>query len=216
MEQEQKETTFYRFYSEIRAFLSKLIKDPIKADTSKYLKDRGFTKAKTISVLMSKDILDRKETIKDPTDGEEYKKATYFVTYKVRKKDFERRIQKIFIKYFEKNLPEKKKREEVDECSSCGSVGGANGMGYDVPLFGGTPVRRTIYESKKKKLHKKIYVTTQQFEEIQDIINSNNGGDFGGIEEATTTCNVGSIGNYTANGLVLKTSDGKKDPSYNR
>ena len=37
----EKETTFYRFYSEIRGFLSKLISDPIKAEPSKYLKDRN-------------------------------------------------------------------------------------------------------------------------------------------------------------------------------
>lgn len=28
--------------------------------------------------------------------------------------------------------------------------------------------------------------------------------------------NTGAVGDYDANGLVLKTSDGKKDPSYDR
>ena len=37
-----------------------------------------------------------------------------------------------------------------------------------------------------------------------------------GLDEATATTNVGAMGDYTANGLVLKTSDGKKDPCYDR
>lgn len=238
------ETTFYRFYSEIRGFLSKLISDPIKAEPSKYLKDRNFGKSKTINVLMDKGILERHESIKDQTNSPDIKKPTYTVKYKVKKKNFETKIHRIYSKYFEKNLPEKKEKE-IDECSSCGSVGGANGMGYDVPLFGGNPMRqkhlqesefkpKTVFanedeEIKKlekadpayktrgglNKMPKRVYITQEQFNIIQEMINTNNAGD-ADLEEATATTNIGSVGNYTANGLVLKTSDGKPDPCYKR
>lgn len=217
-DKEQLETTFYRFYSEIRAFLSKLISDPIKASPSKYLKDRDFGKTKIINVLLDKGVLERKESIKDQTDSD-LKKPTYIVKYKVRKKNFETKIHRIYSKYFEKNLPEKEKTEEIDECASCGSVGGANGMEYDVPLNANNLVRQhALYEGEKKKKPKKnIYVTQRQFDYIQDTINSINGGDMEiGLDEATATTNVGAMGDYTANGLVLKTSDGKKDPCYER
>lgn len=217
-DKEQLETTFYRFYSEIRAFLSKLISDPIKASPSKYLKDRDFGKTKIINVLLDKGVLERKESIKDQTDSD-LKKPTYIVKYKVRKKNFETKIHRIYSKYFEKNLPEKEKTEEIDECASCGSVGGANGMEYDVPFNVNSPVRQhALYEGEKKKKPKKnIYVTQRQFDYIQDTINSINGGDMEiGLDEATATTNVGAMGDYTANGLVLKTSDGKKDPCYDR
>ena len=82
-----------------------------------------------------------------------------------------------------------------------------------------SPVRQhALYEGeKKKKAKKNIYVTQRQFDYIQDTINSINGGDMEiGLDEATATTNVGAMGGYTANGLVLKTSDGKKDPCYDR
>ena len=219
-DKEQLETTFYRFYSEIRAFLSKLISDPIKASPSKYLKDRDFGKTKIINVLLDKGVLERKESIKDQTDSD-LKKPTYIVKYKVRKKNFETKIHRIYSKYFEKNLPEKEKTEEIDECASCGSVGGANGMEYDVPINGGTPIRRSIYEcdggkteSKSKSAgRKRIRITSDQFKLIQETINAVTNGD---LDEATTTSNIGAMGDYTANGLVLKTADGKRDPSYDR
>ena len=103
--------TFYRFLSEVRAFLSKLIKEPIKAEPSKYLKDHDFGKSKLIKELMKRDVLERHEKILDSTNSDE-KVAKYFVKYKVKKKDFENKVYKIYIKFFEKNEPEKKKIDE--------------------------------------------------------------------------------------------------------
>ena len=62
---------------------------------------------------------------------------------------------------------------------------------------------------------RKIYITRKQFNFIQETINTINAADVD-LEEATTTTNVGNIGDYTANGLALKTSDGKPDPCYKR
>ena len=211
------ETTFYRFYSEIRGFLSKLISDPIKAEPSKYLKVRNFGKTKVINVLISRGIVERHETIKDQTNSN-VKKPTYVVRYKVKKKDFETKVHRIYSKYFEKNLPEKKENE-IDEAASCGGVGGANGMGYDVPLFGGNPIsQKHVNENVAKKKNvksRRIYITEKQFNFIQENINEINAGDVD-LEEATVTFSVGTIGNYTPNGLVLKTSDGKLDPCYRK
>lgn len=212
----EKETTFYRFYSEIRGFLSKLISDPIKAEPSKYLKDRNFRKTNLINILINRGIVERHESIKDQTNSDA-KKPTYIVKYKVRKKDFETKIHRIYSKYFEKNLPEKKENE-IDEATSCGGAGGANGMGYDVPLFGGNPIsQKKVNEnvSKSGQGARKVYITKEQFDFIQENINSVNAGDVD-LEEATVTFNVGTIGNYTPSGLVLKTSDGKLDPCYKR
>ena len=57
------EITYYRFTSEVRAFLSKLLKDPIKAQPSKYLKDRDITRKKLIDDLLKRDVLERHEKI---------------------------------------------------------------------------------------------------------------------------------------------------------
>lgn len=194
------ETTFYRFYSEIRSFLSKLITSPIKAQPSNYLKERGFYRKKIIDLLIKKNVLERKESIKDKNDTEELQSPTYFVKYKVRKKDFEKKIHRIYSKYFEKNTIEE------DGATGCCSIGSFNDISQ--PLFGGTPIKKNINEEIKK-----VIFTEEQFRYIQDTINTLNKSD---IDEETTTFNIGSCGNYTANGLILKDKNGKKDPSYNR
>lgn len=147
----EQETTFYRFLSEIRAFLSKLVKNPMKADVNKYLKGRNFNKTKTINVLLKRDVLERHEKILDSTNSDE-KEPKYTVKYKVRKKDFEDRIYKIYIQYFEKNLPEKK--EELKECDG-GDVAGATSAdvcNMSAPILPlGQLQRRTVGGIPKKK-----------------------------------------------------------------
>lgn len=147
----EQETTFYRFLSEIRAFLSKLVKNPMKADVNKYLKDRNFNKTKTINVLLKRDVLERHEKILDSTNSDE-KEPKYTVKYKVRKKDFEDRIYKIYIQYFEKNFPEKK--EELKECDG-GDVAGATSAdvcNMSAPILPlGQLQRRTVGGIPKKK-----------------------------------------------------------------
>lgn len=110
------EITYYRFLSEVRAFLSKLLKDPIKAQPSAYLKNRDVTRKKLIDDLLKRDVLERHEKILDPTNSDE-KEAKYVVKYKVHKKDFEKRIHRIYIKYFEKNINESvfENEEEMKE-----------------------------------------------------------------------------------------------------
>lgn len=109
MSEEKEEVTYYRFLSEVKAFLAKLMSKPIDAKPSKYLIDRGVTKEKLIRDLRNKGVLERHEKILDSTNSDK-KKATYTVKYKVRKKNFEDRIHWLYAKYFEKNV-----NESVDE-----------------------------------------------------------------------------------------------------
>lgn len=97
--------TYFRFMSEVRSFLAKLLKDPIGAQPSRYLKNRGVTRKWLVDNLISREVLERHEKILDPTNSDE-KKAKYVVKFKVRKKDFEKRIYKIYIKKFENNVNE--------------------------------------------------------------------------------------------------------------
>ena len=91
--------------SEVRAFLSKLLKNPVDAQPSKYLKDRDFTRKKLINELLSRDVIERHEKILDSTNSDE-KESKYVVKFKIHRKDFEKRIHRIYIKFFEKNVNE--------------------------------------------------------------------------------------------------------------
>lgn len=116
------EITYFRFMSEVRSFLAKLLKDPIGAQPSRYLKNRGVTRKWLVDNLINREVLERHEKILDPTNSDE-KKAKYVVKFKVRKKDFEKRIYKIYIKKFENNL------NEEAELRSCANVIGVVGGG---------------------------------------------------------------------------------------
>lgn len=227
----QKEVTYYRFESEIKSFLGKLLKDPINAQPSAFLKENGFDKSKTIRVLIKRGILERNEKILTPDkSGEENVK--YCVSYKVKKKDFERKMHRIHSQYFEKNVPEKK--EDVNECDCGGCLGGAtstgsisdttNGfMGYSAPMTDRVISRAILPKTKsssknadptkilgktitcegKNKKVKNIYLTEKQMDYI--------------INETTSLSSVadttrGDIGYDTP--LQFKTKNGKKDPSY--
>ena len=217
------EITFYRFLSEVRSFLSKLMSDPINASPSKYLKNRDVTRKKLIKELMDRGVLTRNEKINVPKEGENGK-VKYSVTYKVRRKDFETKIKRIYIKFFEKNVPEKDSVNECEGGDGGGDIGGTSSfsvgaettrgdMGFDAPF--GQVQRRPIYgvQSEKgikpenilgktinemKKI-RRIYITEEQFSTIME-------------DGVTSTGTVGAMGDYTAQGLVLKTADGKEDP----
>lgn len=313
------EITYYRFLSEVRSFLSKLVKDPIHCDISKYLKNRDVTKKKLVNELISVDILERHEKILDRTNSDE-KTAKYVVKYKVKKKDFEDKVRKVYKKFFmaeksnvnesvdeiphdeinrynlkgnkafsfgkngnglsdeflelgniiyslskdnnvylrdsnidtlddvydlsfdvvpkenrnksvfkdEENMKQEILKNHADrevyskrggmkineDGEGCGMTGGADAGSaepggatatstvgaigdYTVP-FG--MLRRKIYNECSSKKHRRVFITEKQLKMLQED------------EGVTATNTVGSIGNYTANGLVLKTSDGKEDP----
>ena len=137
------EITYFRFLSEVRAFLSKLLKDPIKAQPSVYLKNRDVTRKKLIDDLLKRDVLERHEKILDSTNSDE-KEAKYVVKYKVHKKDFEKRIRRLYTKYFEKNL------NEEAELRSCANLIGVVGGGKP----GDTMARWAEYVNNNEKGYK--------------------------------------------------------------
>lgn len=106
MATKKEETTFYRFYSEIKAFLNKLLNKPIKAEPSKYLLDRGFTKDRLIRLFMNEGILKRNERIMVP-GKDDVKNVQYNVKYTLinpmfgsNSETFENKLEKIHKKYF--------------------------------------------------------------------------------------------------------------------
>lgn len=125
------EVTYYRFLSEIKAFLSSLISDPINAHPSKFLKSINFNKKRIINILIKRGIILRNEKILLP--DEQTQNVTYSVAYKVRKKDFERKIRQIYDYYFNVNIPPKDNiNENIDmkqikecDCGGCDSMCGA-------------------------------------------------------------------------------------------
>jgi hypothetical protein len=147
------ETKKGRFIPEMRVFLSKLIKDPIHAMPSDYLKERGLTKSKLVNLLLKCNIIERTEKVTDGSTDEDGK-PHYLVKYGVLRSNFERKMNRLYTRLFEKNLPPKKEKEEdINECGDCASVGGA----FVAPI-NATPIRRSII------------VTEEQLDLINSVI----------------------------------------------
>jgi hypothetical protein len=152
----------HKFYSNIRNFISQLLQDPVNTKVPSIFKQRGYTRSKLINYLLSgKDpILIRKQRISDRDENGNPKKATMMVKffknigdnndeYQCPKKNFDRKLEKLYMKMFEANLPLRQKKQEdieVDEATGCGPTGAAGGA-FEAPLSVGI-FRRPYYEKK--------------------------------------------------------------------
>lgn len=155
------ETTFYAFQSNIRYFLNQLLKNPIDCKPNDFLTDRGFTKKKLINILLKRDIITRHEKIDDKDENN----ITYNVKYKVIRKNFERKLKRIYNKYFEKN--------EIDETTCCGASSGAF-----VTALNQEPIRRNMKESIENKKRKRIFITEKQMEMLKETLTTFNAGEY--------------------------------------
>lgn len=182
------EMTEHKFHTHIRKFISDLLQDSVNAQPSDLFKFYGFNRSNLLKYLQKHNIIQRQERISDRDENGNPKKATMMVKfrkhpdiiqskenvdYKCPKKNFDRKLEKLYIDMFEKNLPERKKKVENKEIQECdgggaGSIAGATTCGASSGAFvtkvGDDVVRRQMPVE---------------------------------VEEATTTTNVGNY-QYTA------------------
>lgn len=152
------ETTFYAFQSNLRYFLSQLLKDPINCKVGDFFKERNFNKKKLINILLKRDVIKRHEKIDD--------EENYNVKYNIIRKNFERKLKRIYNKYFE--TPD----TEIDEATACGVSSGA----FVQPLA--TPNKRKIGENIENMNKKRIFITEKQFEMLKETLTTFNAGDY--------------------------------------
>lgn len=198
------EVTFYRFYSEIKAFLGQLMRTPLMAKPSEYLIQLGLNKNRLIKLLMQKGVLYRDEKIIMP-DGETINKPQYQVKYTVPKKNFERSIKRIHAKLFDKNLP-----NELNEDVYQPSVfADEEKMKQDILK---NPKDKEMYLNRggMKTKGKRIKLTEEQFKAyVKHCLKE---------EGATTTFSVGAdtsrgdIGYDSPKAIAIN----KKDPSLSK
>lgn len=75
---------FERFYGDVIDFIQKLRKDPIGAKPSDELKSRGLDNGTLRNLLIDKNIITKKEDVREPYDEVTKKKTSrYYISYKV-------------------------------------------------------------------------------------------------------------------------------------
>jgi hypothetical protein len=104
LNEEKDEITYYQFISELKSFLRDLLQHPVKSNIGDFFKNipfkngkKGVTKGKFIEYLIKTGIIEKTEKVN--TDDPE--NITLDISYRIPKKGFERKIQKMYIKLFE-------------------------------------------------------------------------------------------------------------------
>ena len=117
------EMTEYKFQNNIKKFLSDLLADPVNASPSKLLLFYGLTRSRLLKHLSNVGMVERDERISDKDENGEAKTATMLIRYKVPKKNFKRKLKKLWIRLFERNLPERNINEEGEGATSACASG---------------------------------------------------------------------------------------------
>ena len=135
--------TEYKFYNNVQRFLSDLLKDPVGAKVPLLLQANNIARNYLLYHLKSNGIITRSQKISDKDSQGNPKTAKMVIKYSVPKKDFSKKMKKLFIDLVAKNVPEKIEKV-MNECDGGVAMGGepsgatsadASGQ-YSQPLFG--------------------------------------------------------------------------------
>lgn len=142
------EMTEYKFNNSIKKFLSDLLTDPVNAKPSGLLRSYGITRSRLLQMMLNVEMIERSERISDKDENGQPKEATMMVKFRVPKKNFDRKLKKLYIRLFERNLPDRKTQEvNINEDGEGATSADASGQ-FSQPVF---PVqRRKIYRESEE------------------------------------------------------------------
>lgn len=103
LKESQEEVTFYKFFNEAKIFLKELLNNPLHPNIPDFFKTHGISKSVLINRMLDRDIITKKESINEPYDADGNKKSMHYLEYKVPKKDFERKLRRLYTYFFENN-----------------------------------------------------------------------------------------------------------------
>lgn len=144
------EMTFFGFISHLKFFLKQLLINPLYADIDDYLKQHGVERGDLINRLIEKDIIEKETKIEDKNGIDKFS-----VSYKIPKRNFERKIRRLYMTLFEQD-----NIISEDGATSCGSAMQGGGLNPDAGQY-------TKPFSKVQR--RKIYVTNEQYDILKEI-----------------------------------------------
>lgn len=140
--------TEHKFFTHIKNFIATILQDPINAQPSDLLKFYGYKRSVLLQYLEKYGLLVRQEKISDKDENGNPKTATMMVKFRCPKKNFERKLEKLYIRMFQKNLPQRNTQTELTEdgsggATACSTIGSFENTAFVTPI---APVqRRKIY-----------------------------------------------------------------------
>jgi hypothetical protein len=152
------EITFFGFLSHTKTFLKELLTNPINANTDDYLQNNGLDRKTLLGALMARNIVEKESKIEEKNDSD-----VFSISYKIPKRNFERKMRRLYSSLFEKNeISESTTIVETD----CGGAMQGGGENPDAGQFI-TPIG--------KVQRRRIYVTNEQLDIIKETATSDVG-----------------------------------------
>jgi hypothetical protein len=193
------EITFFGFLSHTKSFLKKLLTSPLNADLDSYLKDNGIERSEFINELIKFNIIEKESKLEEVNGKDMFK-----VSYKVPKRNFERKMRRLYISKFEKNEVNENININEDGATSCGSAMQGGGLNPDSGQYT-TPLG--------KVQRRKIYVTNEQYEMLKEIGTQ----DVGNYQyDVPMNFNNGNDPAYDHNNMIAKSFQNKKKGVRNK
>lgn len=97
------EMTEYKFLSNIKTFIGKLLQDPVNTQPTQLLSLYNLTRKELLNYLISNDIIRRESRLSDKDADGNPKKVTMLVKFLCPKKDFNEKLAKMYIDFFGKD-----------------------------------------------------------------------------------------------------------------
>ena len=115
LRESEEELTFWRFFVEIKKFITDLLNDPIHARPSAVLVSNGLDNDTLRKKLQDESVIVKSEDIREPRDEITGKiESRYYLSYKVPKKDFKKKLRRLYRKTIESSVNEEITRDEID------------------------------------------------------------------------------------------------------
>ena len=138
--------TEYKFYNNVQRFLSDLLKDPVGAKVPFLLQANNIARNQLLYHLKSNGIINRYQKISDKDSRGNPKTARMIIKYSVPKKDFAKKMKRLFIDLVAKNVPEKIEKM-ISECDcAMGTTAGNESMGQFLTSLSGVQRRKMSVE----------------------------------------------------------------------
>lgn len=149
------EITFFGFLSNVKGFLKELLINPTTADVNDYLKRHGVERKALLDELLKRNIVN-KETKIEEING----KDKFHISFKIPKRNFERKMKRLYSFLFEKN--------EITE-SVIFEDGGATTCSGAMQGGGSNPDAGQFIQPIGKVQRRKIYVTNEQYKMLKEM-----------------------------------------------
>ena len=164
------EITFFGFLSHTKDFLKKILTNPLNADVDEYLKKQGLDRKQLLNLLLDKNIVEKETKINDKSG-----KDKFAVKYNIPKRNFERKMRRLYSSLFEKN---EIKESFITEEGEGGGATSADASGQFVqPLFKNVQRRKIYVTNEQADLLKETDTQSTGDYEYDVAFNFNNGND---------------------------------------